>query len=187
MYPEYAEIKGKQYKIDTDYKTALKCFEVINDDTIHDYERGYAVVYLLFDIIPSEEDLPLFLKKAEIYLQCGKKTETQSENKKDMDFKQDMSLISSSFRLDYNIKLNEEKIHFWEFIDLIEGLSEKTILNRVRYYRNYDLSKEKDEKIINDIKELKKRYALKETIKKKEFSKEEIANMNAFNNLLGKE
>ena len=31
MYPEYATIDGKEYKINTDFNVALRCFEVIED------------------------------------------------------------------------------------------------------------------------------------------------------------
>ena len=48
VYPEYAEIDGKQYKLNTDFKVALKCFEVIEDDLICDEERSLAIIYLLW-------------------------------------------------------------------------------------------------------------------------------------------
>ena len=31
MYPEYAEINGKEYKLDTSWKNALECFEIIRN------------------------------------------------------------------------------------------------------------------------------------------------------------
>lgn len=82
MYPEYTEINGKKYKIDTDFKTALKCFDVINDKSIDDDERARAVIYLLFDFIPNDDLIPVFLEKATIFLQCGKTLEEQSKEKK---------------------------------------------------------------------------------------------------------
>ena len=48
IFPEYAEINGKKYKINTSYKVALKCLDVINDSDITDLERALAVVFLLF-------------------------------------------------------------------------------------------------------------------------------------------
>jgi hypothetical protein len=173
MYPEYAEINGKQYKIDTSYKTALRCFEVINDETIHDYERALAVIYLLFDIVPQKDDeINAFLQKATYYLQCGKKPQKNKEQ--DMDFEQDKGYIMSSFMSDYHIDLNNTDMHFWQFVDLIEGLTESSILNRVRDIRNYDLSQEKDEKRRKQLIESKKAVALK---KKKVKLTEEQTNM----------
>lgn len=177
MYPEYAEINGKKYKIDTSFETALKCFEIANDKTITDYEKVNAIVYLLFDFIPKK-NIVLFFKKAIIYLQCGQDTETQNSKKHDMDFIQDRKYINSSFMSDYHIDLSKEKLHFWQFIELIEGLSENCSLNRIRDIRNFDLSKEKDSKKRNEIIEAKKRYALKSD--KKEATKEQKASADEF-------
>lgn len=180
MYPEYAEINGKEYKIDTDYKTALKCFEVVNDETIHDYERGLAIVYLLFDIVPdNDEELNLFLKKATTYLQHDRTPEKSKEI--DMDFKQDSGFIMSSFMSDYHINLNETNMHYWQYIELIEGLTDNCVLNRVRDIRNYDISKEKDAKRKKEIIEAKKRVALK----KNNATKEQQAMANEIFNRIG--
>lgn len=181
MYPEYAEIKGKKYKIDTDFNIALQCFDIIEDDTIVEEERALAIIYLLFGFIPkNNDDLPLFLDKAKMYLQCGKTFEQQNNSKKDMDFKEDKSLIVSSFMSDYHIDLSKEKVHFWEFVDLLEGLTEGCSLNRVRYIRNYDLSEIKDSKEREKMKKAKQQVALKNIGTKKKLTKEEKTNVEDF-------
>ena len=175
MYPEYANINGKEYKIDTDYRTALKCFELVNDTSIHDYERALAIVYLLFDVVPTTDDeLSLFLKKATYFLECGK--EQKKEKEPDMDFEQDAGYIMSSFMSDYHMNLNETKIHFWQYIELIEGLKPDCILNRVRDIRNFDLSKEKDAKKRQEIIEAKKSVALKKKKRNVTEKQKNIAN-----------
>ena len=70
VYPEYAEIDGKQYKLNTDFRVALKCFEVIEDDSICDEERSLALIYLLYGFIP-DKNLEEFLRIAGNYLRCG--------------------------------------------------------------------------------------------------------------------
>lgn len=47
-YPKFAEIKGKRYKINIDYRVALECDKVSNNGKISKEERGLAVIYLLF-------------------------------------------------------------------------------------------------------------------------------------------
>lgn len=160
MYPEYAEIDGREYKIDTDYKTALKCFEVIEDDEITDTERAIAIVYLLFDFIPKW-NIEVFLKKAILFLQCGEDVEQQKSKKKDMDFIQDKKYILASFRSDYHIDLSKENMHFWEYIDLIQGLTEETILSKIRKLRTLNLNDIKDLKLRSEIAEAQKEVSLK--------------------------
>lgn len=186
MYPEYAEINGKEYKIDTDFNTALRCFEIIDDKTINDYERALAIIYLLFDFVPeNDEDIKIFLEKAKTFLQCGKDIKTQRSQKKDMDFEQDRGLINSSFMSDYHIDLSKEKLHFWQFIELIEGLTENSALNRVRELRNYDLSEIKDAKQKDKIKKAQKDVALKNT-SNKSLTAEEEDNINDFLKMINK-
>ena len=186
-YPEYATIDGVDYKIDTDFRTALRCFDIIEDDEIDDYERAIAIIYLLFDFIPKEEEVEKFLDKVKIYLQCGKTDEEEQQTKKDMDFKQDYGLITSSFMSDYRMDLSKENLHFWHFITLLEGLTEKCSLNRVRELRTYDLSDEKDEKRKRKIQEMQKKVALKDNqIKqKKQYSTEELNSMEEFYKSIG--
>ena len=188
-YPEYIEVDGKEYKIDTDFKIALKCFEIMEDEKIDEYEKVVAILYLLFDFIPPEEQIEKFFEKAKVYLQCGKTDEEQKSNKRDMDFNQDYGYIISSFMSDYKMNLTEEKIHFWFFIDLLEGLTENCSLNRIRDLRNYDLSQEKDEKRKREIAKAKEKVALKqkESIDKN-FTTKETENMNKFFDMMnGKE
>lgn len=179
MYPEYAEIRGKKYKIDTDFNTAFQCFEILEDDNIRDEERALAVIYLLFDFIPNK-DLDLFMEKAAIYLQCGKSKEEHNQNKKDMDFNQDKGYIVSSFMSDYHIDLSKEKIHFWQFIDYLEGLTENSSLNRIRAIRNYDVKKIKDSKEREQMIKAQKQVALKNNRKPKKYSEEEMKNIESF-------
>lgn len=176
IYPEYAEIKGKKYKIDTSYQTCLKCLEINDDPDISDYERALAIVFLLFGFIP-DENLDLFLEKAIIFLQCGEKPKEDYE--KDMDYKKDWKFIVASFMSDYGLDLSKSDLHFWQFFTLIQGLTEKSILNRVRDIRTYDLSEIKDEKFKDKMIKAKKELSLDE----EEFTEEEQEEIDEFENL----
>lgn len=145
MFPKYANINGQRYKLNTDFRVGLRCFEVIEDETICDEERSLAIIYLLFGFIP-EKDLTPFLEKAQIFLQCGKPREEHEQQKKDMDFTHDRAYINASFMSDYKIDLNAIKMHWWQFCELIQGLTEESVLSRVREIRNYDLAEIKDSK-----------------------------------------
>lgn len=180
MYPEYAEIKGKRYKIDTSYQTALKCFEVINDPNIYDIERTLAVVFLLFGFIPDDDnDVNLLLEKAKIYLECGEQPKTEEDRKKDMDFRQDWKYIVASFMSDYGVDLSKMDLHFWQFCTLLEGLTDKSILNRVRDIRNYDLSTITDEHFKEKIIKMQKELSLEP----EQFTEEEQEEINEFESL----
>ena len=151
-YPEYAEIDGKKYKINTDFRIAIECNRIAEDETIGDYERALAIIYTLFgeEGINTQEHYEKLLKMAKKYLSCGKEKQ-QSREEPDMDFIQDFSYIKTSFRSDYGIKLDQENMHWWEFMDLMNGLSNSElgnccVLNRIRNLRNFDTKDIKDPK-----------------------------------------
>lgn len=145
QYPKYAKVDGVKYPINTSFKVALRCFEVADDETISDTERTLAIVYLLYGFIP-ENNLDKFLQIAVNYLQCGETKEIQSSKKRDMDLNYDLPYIMASFMSDYKIDITESDMHFYQFINLIRGLTENTVLSRVREIRNQDLNELKDPK-----------------------------------------
>ena len=166
-YPEYAEVAGVQYKLNTDYRVALKCFEVIEDTRICDEERALAVIYLLFGEVPTDllED---FLRIAGVYLRCGEKEETQASSNRDMDFTADEKYIAASFMSDYQIDLYKADMHFWQYIHLIQGFTERSVMSRVREIRNYDLDELKDPKTRAKMVKAKEAVALPEKFSKVE-------------------
>lgn len=166
-YPEYAEVKGKRYKINTDYRVALRCFDVIEDVDISDEERAIAIVYLLFGGIPMEH-IEDFLRIAGNYLRCGETEETQEAAEKDMDFSADQKYIVASFMSDYQIDISRVDMHFWLYIQLIQGFTERSVMSRVREIRNYDLNDLKDPKSRQKMVKAKEAVALPQKLSKAE-------------------
>ena len=166
-YPEYAEVNGIRYKINTDYRVALRCFEVIEDTSICDQERALAVIYLLFGEVPME-DMAEFLRIAGDYLRCGEKETTQDANERDMDFNADEKYIVASFMSDYRIDLSSVDMHFWQYIQLIQGFTENAVMSRIRDIRNYDMSELKDPKARAKMAKAKAAVALPQKFSKAE-------------------
>ncbi len=173
-YPTKVEVDGIVIPIDTSFKTALRCMEVINDDSINDQERALAVIYLLTDDIPKVDlnKLLLVLKK---YLQCGQEEIHPVSLQKDMDLEQDEKYIISSFMFDYGIDLEKEDMHWWRFMDLLNGLSSECILSRIRDIRTMDLSIYKDPKSREKILKARRQVALKIKHKETDEEKEHLA------------
>ncbi len=158
MYPEYAEVNGKEYKLNTDFKVALECFKIIDDPNIGDYERTLAIIYKLFGFVPTE-NVDEFLRISRDYLRCGE-DETRGNGKNDFSFTHDRKYINASFMSDYHIDLSKAEIHYWQFCELLSGLTETSVLSKVREIRNYDMSDIKDTKTRNAILRAKESVAL---------------------------
>ena len=182
MYPEYVEVNGKQYKINTDFRVAIECNRIAEDETIGDYERFLAIIYTLFgeEGINTPEHYEKLLELAKMYLLCDKEYDTEANQKPDMDFIEDYSYITTSFLSDYHIDLDNCEMHWWKFMDLMNGLSNSElgdccILNRIRNLRNFDLKNIKDTKEKERIRKAQKQVALKKYQKpKKEATEEQL-------------
>ena len=156
-YPELITVSGIDYEINTDYRYAIACFKYIADGSISELERAYGVIGNLYKEEPK--DLVEALRMAIKYLRCGK-NEPQEYRQPDMDFEADENYIKSSFMTDYKIDLDNADMHWWKFCNLLQGLTDDTILNRVRDIRNYDLSTVKDPKSRDKIIKAKLNFAL---------------------------
>ena len=182
MYPEYVQVGDKKYKINTSYKTAIQCNAIAEDDNINDIERALAIIYKLFgeEALEDVENREMLLEKAKKYLSCGVDNIEKSNEPRDMDFIEDMPYIKASFMSDYHIDLNKIDMHFWEFYELINGLSNSEmgnccVLNRVRNLRNFNLAEIKDPKEREKIRKAKNFVALKRNKKKATKEQEQSA------------
>lgn len=186
-YPEYVKIGEKKYKINTDFRVAIDCQEIALDETIGDYERALAVIYKLFgdDGLEDFDNHQQLLELAKKYLSCGKEIEGSNEEP-DMDYKQDYGYIWASMYSDYNgLDIDKENIHWWKFMELMNGLSNSEmgnccVLNRIRNLRNYDTKDIKDPKELKKINDAKQQVALKKNNKANKISNEQKQNIDNF-------
>ena len=191
-YPEYVEIEGKRYKINTDFRVAIRCNEIAEDEKIGDYERVLGIIYTLYgdEGINTPDHYEKLLELAKKYLSCGKEIEITTDEQPDMDYVEDMDYIEASFMSDYHIDLTNEQMHWWKFTKLINGLSNSDmgnccILNRIRNLRNYNVSEIKDSKERQKIAKAKDMVALKKYKKENHLTKEQEESMERLNKILG--
>jgi len=190
-YPEYAEVEDKKYKINTDFRVAIECNRVAEDETIGDYERSLAVIYLLFgdDGLNTPQHYEKLLELAKKYLLCGKEKVANTDEKPDIDYIQDMDFIEASFMSDYHMDLSEENMHWWKFFNLLNGLSNSElgnscVLNRIRNLRNMNPNDIKDKKERDKLIKLQKQFALKKNQKKKKPTEKEKQSASEFLRML---
>lgn len=161
MYPTKMEANGRVYPINTDYKVALACFKALEDTEINDIQRYYAIQTLLLGNNVLEEDEEILKPKIEMYLRHGEK-ENRSNEEIDMDYLQDEIASKVSIRQCYHMNLNEiPYMHWYEYNELLSGLTGESLLNKIRELRNYDTKDIKDTKEKRRIENAKRQVALK--------------------------
>lgn len=171
--PEFAKVNNKKYKINTDFRVAIKCNEISLDNTINSYEKTLAIIYLLYgeEGLNDSENYEQLLNLAYKYLNCGvEKADNEEQEEPDMDFVQDQKLIESSFKYDYGYNPYQLKyLHWWDFYNDVCNLSNSEfgnccVLSRVRTLRTYDTSQIKDIETREKIERAKERVKLNKKI-----------------------
>lgn len=191
--PTKVKVKNKIYSINSDFRVAIECNEISQDETIGDYERALAIIYKLFgeEALKDSECHEELLEKAIKFLSYGIEVNKNTKQDPDMDFKQDEGLIKSSFKYDYKYDpYSLEYLHWWDFFNDLANLSNNElgnccVLNRVRTLRTYDTSKIKDPKEKRKIEEAKKQFALKKKQNAQKLTSEQIQNIQEFKRLTG--
>ena len=186
--PEYIKINNRLYKINADYRNVLKYNEIFKDETISDYEKilGGICIFYGKDVAKETNNIEALLNGIKMIIDgrpSSLKNGEEIDNKYDMDFKIDMGLIISSMWSEYKIDITKEKIHWWTFYDLLNGLSSECALNRVRDIRNKDLSKITDKDELAEYKKLKKIWSLETPTK--EMSDEQKRSSEEFYKAMG--
>jgi len=152
---KYALIQGEKYEINTDFRVAIKCDEILNNPNIDDLDRGILVTGLLFGVdSPYCEEA---LEKAKKYLENG----ATGEGKKILDFKQHWDYYYGAFRSQYGIDLNKDELHYHDFVSLCKTLKNQSI-NDVIEILTYDMSEVKDPKQRRKIVEAQQKLKVKE-------------------------
>ena len=164
--PEYVKIDDRKYKMNTDYRNILKLDEIAKED-ISEYEKMLAFIYIMYGEagLENSNDYERLINNIFVFIQ-GRPSARKSTNKvveRDMDYQQDMNLIISSIWSEYGIDITKEKIHWWTFFDLLNGLSSECALNRIREIRTKDLSKIKNKEERDTYIELKEIWSLNKT------------------------
>ena len=185
------QIEDTIYEANTDFRIAIKCSEIAQDDTIGDFERVLGIICTMFGekALDNPSHYEKLLKWALKWLSCGEEV-IDNKEQPDMDYVEDMEYIEASFMSDYHIDLENEDMDWHKFNKLMNGLSNSElgnccVLNRIRNLRNFDVSTIKDSKERQKIAKAKEQVALKKYKKENHLTKEQEESMERLNKILG--
>jgi len=159
--PTSVWIEGREYRLDTDFRTCLRVILAFEDPDLASVEKQMVLVENLYPEVPDS-----FEKAVELglwFLDGGEEEQGHEEHQhgdeeKLYSFTTDAPFIFSAFRQTHGIDLETvEYLHWWKFLYLFMDLSEKTFFIRLINLRNRlaDGSATKDErKAAEKMKEL---------------------------------
>lgn len=157
---EELEIRGKLFKIDTDFRTWISLEKEVTEAKNDEDSFKPLLNFALSQNLPIcretfDEILSFFV--------CGKKKEnssgSESHQEPSIDFEKDEELIFCAFLTQYRINLRADYLHWWDFMAMLNGLTEEHTICKIMGYRTMDLSKI-DKKLRPEYQKLKDKYSL---------------------------
>ena len=170
-------INNKTYEFNCGFRESIIFTLMMQDDSLTDEEKILGALKLYYPIIPKDTEKALekiywFYSKGNIEednkkVKQGKRI-FKRNNKKAYDFEVDSDLIFTAFMSQYNINLNKENLHWWEFLALFNSLNDDNEIVKIMNYRTIDLTSIEDKKERKMYSDLQKYYSLENRISKEE-------------------
>lgn len=171
--PETVVVDGKEFFIDTDYRTCI-IFEKILESEIPNAQKVDEFVNLFFPE-GRPEDLNEAVNAILYLYRCGQPEQKQRKRRMNgnvelkpkmiYNYEYDAPYIFGAFYSQYGIDLNEvEYLHWWKFQALFKSLEDHNKIVEIMGYRAADLSKIENKKERERIARLKQLYALPQNL-----------------------
>lgn len=129
-YPDQIELDGQIIRLNLAYDRVLRALDIQDAEDLTQADKLTAQVAWLLD---EREEIPQELEKQAKILQAVVDLFPKNENPKGeryIDFHQDAAMIRSAF-FRIGVDLTRDKIHFFQFLELLADLPADTALMRV--------------------------------------------------------
>jgi hypothetical protein len=122
--PTSLTINGQDYKIKSDFRTALKIILAFEDAELAGVEKSILFYDLLY--IDKPEDVMEALHQGTWFLNGGKDEENESDGPRVFSWEKDSNLIFAAYQQTHGIDLSEADLHWWKFLALFMDLGSET-------------------------------------------------------------
>ncbi|MFV0351431.1 MAG: bacteriophage Gp15 family protein [Oscillospiraceae bacterium] len=145
-----------------DFRNMIRFEAILQDEELTPYEKTEHGLRQLFKQIPqgfeqSIKDLVWFYMRG-----AEQAKRTGNRKARAYDFSADASYIYSAFYASYGINLTTVRfLHWWEFMALLEGLPESTMMAKIMGYRTMDINKIQNKEVREQYLALQNQWALK--------------------------
>lgn len=141
--PSAIVVDGHFFNIDTDFKTGLRFFRLLVDETLSDDERANVAILMYCGKRRPPQNKTAAMREIIKFLQLNREAEG-SNGPRVFDYEQDAGFIYAAFRQAYGIDLTKAALNWWEFVTLVEGLPDDTKLADVIRIRATKVPSAKD-------------------------------------------
>lgn len=118
--PDSVIVNGRRYKVNLEFRRVFRMMKIMGDQTLTEEAREW----LALRCIMRRPRLGVLAEVKKLLF--GEEKETEKQEERITSFEQDAGLIRAAFRQAYGIDLYREKLHWLEFIELVNGIPEGT-------------------------------------------------------------
>lgn len=149
LLPTTININGREYEINSDFRTSVLFELLMQDISIDDRDKLIMGLNLYYKDIPPRRYWKEAIEKILWFYRCGKDSvESKGKGKSDIriySFEHDDYYIYAAFLDQYGIDLQDtEYLHWWKFKAMFKSLKEDNEIVKIMGYRSMKLSKIKD-------------------------------------------
>jgi hypothetical protein len=141
--PDSIRINGKDYPVDTDFRTGIEIITAFEDPDLSDSEKAMVLTGRLYKEKP--QDIQEAITKGVRFLDGGESPGDSPNDHPGMrlySFTKDARIIYAAFRQTHGIDLQTERLHWWQFLALFMDLgAETTFSNLVNLRRKVKTGK----------------------------------------------
>lgn len=128
--PEYIEIDGQSYKIDTDYRNCLRIITAFEDNELTPQEKQIILLLNLYKVIPP--NIEQAVRMANTFLNGGEAgADEETAPYRLYSFTKDARFIYAAFRQTHGIDLTKADLHWWQFLSLFMDLGAETTFSQL--------------------------------------------------------
>ena len=122
--PTTLMVNGQDYKINADFRTALKIILAFEDSELAGVEKSILFYDNLY--IDKPDDILAALKQGSWFLNGGKDDDDATDGPRVFSWDRDSNLIYAAFQQTHGIDLSEADLHWWKFLALFMDLGSET-------------------------------------------------------------
>lgn len=130
--PEAIRIQGKDYEINSDYRTGIQIMIAFEDQDLTPNEKALVMINRLY--VERPQDLNEAITKAIRFLDGNPDEPDEPGNNPGMrlySFTKDARLIYAAFKQTHGVDLQKEDLHWWQFLALFMDLGADTAFSNL--------------------------------------------------------
>ena len=158
--PESVFVEGKSYEINTDFRIWAELCDFFESNATYEEKILKLLCYGYTKELPPHLDTAVCALFEFMALGKTRRGSAVEPHEQVMDFSLDEGLIYAAFMEQYGIDLYKENLHWWSFMNLLNGLSDDTVFMKIVGYRSIDCGKIKNKDMKSFYRRMKNRYRL---------------------------